>query len=209
MSNILTCHIALLLITSLPDWAACEEHHQDEGRHWHAFIRFKHVIRDRNARLFDVYGVHPNIKSSKGFRKDLEAIWKYLNKEGCNVWGPWKGPVNVGYVTILYLSLHYTYIKYCSAFESSKQGWACAVQASTREEFFETAKVADPKAYVTCYEKLEYYADKKFKKQVPEFQPKFTEFVRVPQEMRDWVDNEFNKVSLHIISLDNYLNSTG
>jgi Geminivirus rep protein central domain len=84
-------------------------------------------------------------------------------------------------------SLHRTY-------ESSKEGLVEALDAPTREEFFSCIKAADPKVYITMYEKLEYYADKFYTPPVPEFTPKFTEFVRVPQEMREWVETEFHKV---------------
>jgi hypothetical protein len=42
--------------------------------------------------LFDVDGIHPNIKASKGTPLDLHRIWLYLQKERGAVFGPWKGP---------------------------------------------------------------------------------------------------------------------
>ena len=75
-----------------------------------------------------------------------------------------------------------------------KEGWAAAIATTTREEFFQTAREADPRSYVVMFDKLEYYADKHFTPPVPPFTPDFTEFVRVPEEMRNWVETEFHKV---------------
>jgi hypothetical protein len=76
-----------------------------------------------------------------------------------------------------------------------KEGWAAAITATSREDFFATAKEADPRSYVVMYDKLEYYADKHFTPPVEPFSPSFTDFVRVPEEMRLWVQTELEKVS--------------
>ena len=44
------------------------------------------------------------------------------------------------------------------------------------------------------HDKLEYYANKYFTPPVPPFVPTFTEFVRVPHEMRDWVETQLHEV---------------
>jgi hypothetical protein len=54
-------------------------------------------------------------------------------------------------------------------------------------------KVVDPKNYVLHYENLEYYVDKHFSPPKVEYSPPFSDFIRVPQEMRDWVANELPK----------------
>ena len=76
-----------------------------------------------------------------------------------------------------------------------KEGWTAAIGATSREDFFATAREADPRSYVIMYEKLEYYADKHFTPPVVPFTPEHTEFVRVPEEMRSWVEEELPKVS--------------
>lgn len=73
-------------------WAAAEEHHQDGGRHWHAFVMFHRKPRSRSPSFFDVEGIHPNIKTSAGTGVDKIKIWKYLTKEGFNLFGTWTGP---------------------------------------------------------------------------------------------------------------------
>jgi hypothetical protein len=42
--------------------------------------------------LFDVGGIHPNIRSSLGTKLDLVKMWNYLRKEGFTNFGTWKGP---------------------------------------------------------------------------------------------------------------------
>ena len=85
------------------DWVAAEEHHADGNRHWHALVRFARPLRGRNPRIFDIGEVHPNIKSSKGTKLDLQRIWLYLNKKGRGTFGPWKGPKAIGCVVIHFL----------------------------------------------------------------------------------------------------------
>jgi hypothetical protein len=49
-------------------------------------------LRGRKKDMFDIEGRHPNIKVVKGFYKDFENIWNYLNKEKFNNFGDWLGP---------------------------------------------------------------------------------------------------------------------
>jgi len=88
-----------------------------------------------------------------------------------------------------------------SDFTSMKEGWTAAIGTTSREEFFATAREADPRSYVCMYEKLEYYADKHYTPPVAPFTPEHTEFVCVPQEMRNWVVEELPKVCNHNIDI--------
>jgi Geminivirus Rep catalytic domain len=51
-------------------WGAARETHQDGGNHWHAYVKFRITLRSRDPLLFDIDGIHPNIKASKGTRLD-------------------------------------------------------------------------------------------------------------------------------------------
>jgi len=82
-----------------------------------------------------------------------------------------------------------------------KEGWTAAIGATSREEFFATAREADPRSYVCMYKKLEYYADKHYTPPVAPFTPEHTEFVRVPEEMRKWVVEELPKVRSYNIDI--------
>jgi hypothetical protein len=53
---------------------------------------FHEELRSRNKKLFDINGIHPNIKVSKATKLDLLKIWKYLNKDRYSKFGPWEGP---------------------------------------------------------------------------------------------------------------------
>jgi hypothetical protein len=88
----------------------------------------------------------------------------------------------------LYLPLFF------SEFSSIKEGWSTEIAATSREDFFSTAKEADPHSYMMMYDKLEYFADKHFTPPVEPFVPTFTDFVRVPEDMHLWVQEEMHKV---------------
>jgi hypothetical protein len=75
-----------------------------------------------------------------------------------------------------------------------KEGWSAAIAATSREDFFSTVKEVDPRSYVIMYNKLEYFVDKHFTPPVEPFAPTFTDFVRVPEDMRLWVQEEMHKV---------------
>jgi hypothetical protein len=93
---------------------------------------------------------------------------------------------------IFYLNLYLPL--FSSEFSSIKEGWSAAIAATSREDFFSTAKEADPCSYMVMYDKLEYFADKHFTPPVKPFVPIFTDFVRVPEQMRLWVQQEMHKV---------------
>ena len=76
---------------------------------------------------------------------------------------------------------------------------AAAIEAPSRAEFFSCVRAADPRVYITQYDKLEYYADKMYAPQVPEFVPKFVDFMRVPEAIREWSTTELFKVRPHFI----------
>ena len=81
-----------------------------------------------------------------------------------------------------------------SDFTSMKEGWTAAIGTTSREEFFATAREADPRSYVCMYKKLEYYADKHYTPPVLPFTPEHTEFVYMPEDMQNWVAQELPKV---------------
>ncbi|KAI9448725.1 hypothetical protein F5148DRAFT_1153368 [Russula earlei] len=155
--------------TKIKTWAAAEEHHQDGGRHWHAFIMFEQKLRGRNPTIFDIQGIHPNIRASKGNKLDQVRIWNYLNKEGWNTFGPWEGATQTFEPT------------------SAKEGIRQALNATSREDFMAQMREADPKG------RLEYYAEKHFAKPQVEYIPPHKDFIRIPKEMKDWVEHELPK----------------
>ncbi len=70
-------------------WKAAEEHHKDEGRHWHHLHSFSRPFRGRGAGALDVEGIHPKVRVCGNTTLDLNRMWQYLHKEGYKVFGPW------------------------------------------------------------------------------------------------------------------------
>lgn len=64
------------------------------------------------------------------------------------------------------------------------------MEATNREEFFSKVKQVDPKNYVLHHKDLEYFADKHYAKPQEVYSPSHTDFIRVPQQMKDWVLQE-------------------
>lgn len=58
-----------------------QEHHQDGNLHLHAFVEFKTKLDNRNVRLWDIKGEHPNVKSVGRGMKNLRNVVKYCTKE--------------------------------------------------------------------------------------------------------------------------------
>jgi Geminivirus rep protein central domain len=84
-------------------------------------------------------------------------------------------------------------VPFYSSKSSIQEGYTQALEASTRDLFFSGIKSADPKNYVLHYENLEYFADKHYAPPKTEYTPEYNDFIRVPQEMRDWVASELPK----------------
>ncbi len=56
-----------------------QELHQDGGRHFHVIAQqAKKKVDIRNARYWDIGGVHPNVRHVKNF----DRIWTYCSKDG-------------------------------------------------------------------------------------------------------------------------------
>lgn len=43
------------------DYIVAQERHQDGGIHFHCYIKYETKLESRNARIFDILGIHPNI----------------------------------------------------------------------------------------------------------------------------------------------------
>lgn len=63
------------------EWAlVAQEHHEDEGLHLHAVLKFKKQPNIRSERYFDVRNYHPNIQVPES----LPAVIKYCQKQDTN-----------------------------------------------------------------------------------------------------------------------------
>jgi len=122
-----------------------------------------------------VDGVHPNIRSSPGTKLDLTRMWNYLRKEGYTNFGTWEGPSSSG------------------GRKDLQMGYVDALQAPTGAEFLAKIKAADPRSFVNNYERLEYFVEKHYAAVRPPYQPDFTDFIRVPYELKEWRTVELPK----------------
>lgn len=126
------------------------EHHENGGIHLHCFAEFGRKFRSRKANVFDVDGIHPNIKQSYG---TPEKGYDYAIKDGdvlCGGLGRPK-PRSVG-----------------SGPSDSK--WAIITSAKDRDEFWELVHELDPKAAATSFSQLQRYCDWKYQYHAPEYE---------------------------------------
>ena len=61
----------------LEEYVICEEEHQDETKHLHAFLKLKKRTQ-WNKNMFDVCGYHGNYQVAKSWR----AVQEYVKKDG-------------------------------------------------------------------------------------------------------------------------------
>lgn len=73
----------------------------------------------------------------------------------------------------------------------NKKKWDSLLECKTKSEFFETAASVSARDYVLNHERLEYFANKKFKVEHVREEYPLVPFI-IPQELTDWVTNEFN-----------------
>lgn len=80
-------------LKTLDDYECCvisrEDHHETDGQHLHAFVKFKKVRKIRSnllSRMFDLIignvGRHPNIELVKNRKDDIKRVIQYVIKDG-------------------------------------------------------------------------------------------------------------------------------
>nr|WAE42581.1 MAG: replication associated protein [Cressdnaviricota sp.] len=113
---------------------AAKEAHANGGSHFHVFIRGLSAIRSKNPRFFDKDGYHPNVQGAREWKNVLE----YVKKDG-------------------------QWLESGQLPQEKKDSWKALESAATKEEFFNMAKTLAPRDYILQHERLEYFANKKFK----------------------------------------------
>jgi len=142
------------------------ELHQTGDVHFHGLIQWATPFDTRDERRFDVDGRHPNIQRCRKVRD----VWRYVTKDGD------------------YISNR------AEPDESNSNKFAALANADTVETFWSIAKEECPRNYVVDHERLEYFANKKFKAEKKIYEPSYTNF-NIPDEVSEWVINEYPKVS--------------
>lgn len=140
-----------------------EEPHADGGRHFHVFARFATRFRSRDQSVFDFMGLHPNIKSAYAPKSCLDYVKKHGNYKESGTFG------EVEQFT-------------------KKKTWSDATSCVTKREFMDFVAEHFPRDHVLNLERIEYFAEKKFKPEVPPYVPSYQDFL-VPHPVREWIVN--------------------
>lgn len=119
------------------------ELHGDGGNHLHAFVDFKRKFRSRRVDIFDVGGVHPNVKQSYG---TPEKGWDYAIKDG-EIYGGLPRPERPTRGD-------------CDG--ESDSAWHSIASATSREQVWELVFLHDPKAGVIYNQQISKFCDWKF-----------------------------------------------
>jgi len=133
------------------------ELHEDGEPHLHTCFTLDAAFRSRDPRCFDFKGHHPNIVRPRAILKCIE----YCSKGG--------DTVSTGEPPAI------------------KKKWTDALACTTKDEFMASVAAVSARDFVINHERLEYFANKRFKIAAPIYVPQFTNFV-LPQELLDWQD---------------------
>lgn len=152
------------------------EHHADGGDHYHCLVHFGDVQRWRDARVFDVGGVHPNVDFAKA-KGSVGRIYAYCRKEG-----DW-------YATEDATAFFDALAEESSAKQSKNDIWEEILSQPDAASFWAACRRLAPYDLGTRYSSLESYVVAHYNKK-PYIAPDVT---WAPSEtmndMTDWVDN--------------------
>jgi len=144
-------------------YAIGQEKHEDGEDHLHAYVEYLKRRNIINENAFDVGGYHPNIQVAR----NRKAVYQYVIKDG-------------------------SFIKNCDYSTKRKYGELVS-DSSSKESFLANVMDAYPRDMVMNLEKLQYFADWKWRKEEIGFVARFTDF-KICNAMKDWVEQEMVKV---------------
>lgn len=149
------------------EYVVGKEEHEDGDFHHHAYLVFERKLETRDERFFDIDGFrHPNIAPVKNTALDRQRVQEYCRKGG-------------SFVEDLRPTRS-------SGVARSQEAWAEALEAPTKEEFFERVRAGAPKEWVLWNDRIVAFADQHYERG-PEFVPEFNrdDFV-IPPELQEW-----------------------
>lgn len=120
-----------------------QEEHANGDLHLHAYLHSDEGFRTRDERYFDICGFHPNVQPCR----KVSSVLDYVSKTG-------------NYVD-------YGTLDGCS----SKRTWHDVLSAETMADAYQIIRTDFSRDYVLNHEKLEYFVNKHYKKEVPEYIP--------------------------------------
>lgn len=197
-ANITRAGVADSLYLLQPDFVeVAEEHHADDGIHYHAVICFS-KRKQNGMDYFDLTfgGIvrHPNIRPIRNAGKDLFYRRHYIRKEEkephdtahrdgpCCYTGE---PESRGYPPA-----------YSSTQEAERYTWGTLIETcNTRAEFMQQCRTYFPKDYVLRNDALQSFAASEYSNpQKDGYVPRKREEFVVPPEMDAWVEEVLGKV---------------
>lgn len=138
------------------DSIGCDHHivghelHADGGHHYHCIAHFSDVQRWRNARVFDIGELHPNVEFAKA-KGSVGRILAYCKKEG-----DW-------YATDDAIEFFDALAEESTAKVSRNELWTEIIESSTESEFWANARRLAPYEYGTRYSQLQSFAEAHYK----------------------------------------------
>ncbi|KAF8872205.1 hypothetical protein CPB84DRAFT_1829873 [Gymnopilus junonius] len=155
-----------------PKWWAVKEQHADGGWHWHVLVVFDTVYRGKNPHVWDVDGIHPNIKIvTRSYGVDRVAA--YMRKTGNpDSSGNWCPPI-------------------VDENNMPKQKkWAYIADSKDDEEFNARLRVHAPYEMINNHTTLKAYSKDKFAAKSQPYKSKWKkeDFPNVPRVLKDWVN---------------------
>lgn len=150
-------HLQVLLCDKVSFIKISQEHHEDQQLHLHALILCHTKLHIRDASFFDLLNYHPNVQAAR----DVQASLRYLDKEDPEPLCDGDAP-------------------------QIKRKWSEALEATSKEEYMKTVAEISPRDFQINHERIEYFANKKFKTEVQPYVPKV--FTSIPPLVQQWLD---------------------
>lgn len=131
------------------------EQHADGTPHLHALVCFEKKKDIKNPRFFDFNNFHGKYEPARSIEGSIEYVSKYGD-------------------TLEYGEL-----------PRKKRSWSTVLSASSKEEALQFASECSARDFIIFNDRIEAFISKKFKPEVPEYTPEFTNF-NVPPELVEW-----------------------
>lgn len=169
-------------------WLVAQEHHKDEGLHLHAVLVFDRSFQFSDCRFFDIIDhdgtrYHCKIETVRCLRSSFEYLMKEDARIGSDGLQEYidslppkkkKGRTSGGRSNL-------------------QDGWRRAIEASTREEFYQIIGEVEPRALAIYGNAISTFADSKWPVVRPPFVSEFpTSSFSIPNPVAQWIIDNVN-----------------
>jgi len=166
-----------------------EEQHLDGGAHFHAVVTFPSRFRGTFF-AFDFGGYHPNIKTIKNSKRDLERSIDYIVKDGTQLY------ITRGEVPVFLTP-------------PARYSWGDLLACETQAEFIQSCADNFPKEFVLRHFDILAFAQQHYNSPSDYVSPYEHDSFVIPTEIDSWVAEVFGEVgtsrSLVSLPIANYL----